>query len=621
MDVSADVGFRRSPGWVFILLMLVAAQGWLTLRLFGPGLPIDRLTNDDPVLDGRHPLHGYHGLLGYRSWHARKATTCYDPAFQAGYLKTPIFDAGSRPAELFYLVGGPSAGSYKVGLAVCCLLAPLAFAVAGRGAGLGAGGACLAGVIGGTLWWSPPCRALLEAGDLDLLVGGMCAPVYLSWLARFGHTPGPLEWLVLAGSSAVGWYMHPLIMLGAVALSLLYHLWAFRGERIAWHLGLLTANLVGLAANGFWLWDWGAHLWMYVPYGGAEAPASLWPAAMHEWQAFLPHDPVDLTACGLGLVGLLVMARRNGVAAALLAAGVVLYVAGGGAGRLWPVLAEVGTQKVLSVGVWCCAVPCAYGLTAIASGIGSSSGFKPLGLVWLAAGLAGLTFGLDLPRRWTVAPLEIGLGDDREEVVRTLRERSTPEGRILWEDLAEGPRTGGWTALLPELTQRHYLGGLSPEVAIDHLHARLADGRLVGRPVGDWRDDELARFLERYNVTRAVCRSPEAIARFRRLPGATVVAHLKDDAGLMFALDRRPSFVLAGAGRVTQLDWRRVALSDAEPDATGVIVLSLHHHANWRVSPAYVTIEKDVDVTDPIPMLRLRLPGPTARLTLTWTGE
>src|SRR4051812_6329570 len=610
MDVAADVGFRRSPGWVFVLLLLVAAQGWLTLHLFGPGLPIDRITNDEPILDGRHPLHAYHGLLGYRSWHARQATTCYDPAFHAGYLKTPIFDAGSRPAELFYLLGGPSAGSYKGGLAICCLLAPLAFAVAARGAGLGAGGACLAAVIGGTLWWSPSCRDLLEAGDLDLLVGGMCAPVYLSWLSRFGRTPGPLEWLVLTGTAAVGWYMHPLVMGAAVVLSLLYHLWAFRGERFAWHLGLLTANLIGLGANGFWLWDWGAHLWMYVPYGGEDAPASLWPVAVQEWEAFLPHDPVDLTACALGLVGLVVMCRRNAVAAALLASGVVLYVAGGGAGRLWPVLGEIGTQKVLSVGVWCCAVPCAYGLTAIAGGIGSSSGFKPLGLVWLAAGLAGLTFGLDLPRRWTVAPLEIGLGAERDEIVRSVRERSTPEGRILWEDGGDGPRAGGWTALLPELTQRQYLGGLSAEIAIDHMQARLADGKLVGRPVGGWSDDELGRFFDRYNVTRVVARSPEAIARLRHLPGAAVVAELNGGAGTMFALDRRPSYILSGRGQVTQMDWRRVALSDAEPDVDGVLVLSLHHHANWRGSPADVPIEKDVGVKDPLPKLPLPLPRP-----------
>ena len=73
--------------------------------------------------------------------------------------------------------------------------------------------------------------------------------------------------------------------------------------------------------------------------------------------------------------------------------------------------------------------------------------------------------------------------------------------------------------------------------------------------------------------------------------------------------------------QIAQMDWRRVALSDAEPDADGVLVLSLHHQANWRVSPAYITIEKDVDVNDPIPMLRLRMPGPAARVTLTWKGE
>jgi hypothetical protein len=621
MDVAADVGFRRSPGWAFILVALVAAQGWLTLHLFGPGLPVDRLTNDDPVLNGRHPLHAYHGLLGYRSWHARQATTCYDPAFQAGYLKTPIFDAGSRPAELFYLLGGPTQSSYKIGLAVCCMLAPICFALAGRGAGLGAGGSCLAGLIGSTLFWSPPCRALLEAGDLDLLVGGMCAPVYLGWLARFERTPGPIEWLVIAGSAAVGWYMQPLVMCGAVALSMLFHLWAFRGVRFAWHLGLLSANLVGLGANGFWLWDWSTHLWMYVPYGGADSPASVWPAGLQEWEAFLPHDTVDLAACTVGLVGLLLMAWRSGVAAGLLAAGTLLFVAGGGAGRLWPVLAEVGTQKLQAVGVWCCAVPCAYAMIAIAGSIGSSSGFRPLGVVWLVVGLAGLTFGLDLPARWNMTQLEIGLGGEREDLVRMLRERSTPEGRILWEDQVDGIESSGWTALLPELTQRQFLGGLSPETAIDHLHIRLADGKLIGRPVGDWTNDELARFFERYNVTRVVARSPEAIARLRQLPGAAVVGEFKNEAGVLFALDRRPSFVLSGRAQFTQMDWQRVALMDVEPDANGVIVLSLHHHSNWHVSPAYVVIEKDVDVNDPIPLLRLRLPGPTTRVTLTWMGE
>jgi hypothetical protein len=89
----------------------------------------------------------------------------------------------------------------------------------------------------------------------------------------------------------------------------------------------------------------------------------------------------------------------------------------------------------------------------------------------------------------------------------------------------------------------------------------------------------------------------------------------------MFALDRRTTYVLKGRATVTQMDWKRVALSDLEPDASGVVVLSLHHHADWRVTPGYASIERDVDGIDPVPMIRLRLPGPVARLTMTWKGE
>jgi hypothetical protein len=621
MDVAAETGFRRSPFWMLVLVLLVAGQGWLTLQLFGPGLRIEQLTSDEPIIDGRHPLHQYHGLLGNRAWHEWQSVTCYDPAFQAGYPKTPVFDSGSRPAELFYLIGGPTASAYKTGLVICCLLVPLAFAVAGRGVGLGPAGCCLAAMIGGALWWSPPCRALLEAGDLDLLVGGMAIPIYLTWLGRFWRSPGPVEWLVLAGSATVGWYMQPLLMLGAVPISLAFNLWAFRGVRFAWHLALCSANLGALAANSFWLWDWATHVWMYVPYGGEDAARTLWPASLQEWEAFLPHDPIELGVCAAGLVGLLFMCRRNGVGAGLLAAGAMLYVAAGGAGRLWAVVAEVGAQKALSIGVWCCAVPAAYAMAAVSTGLGSSSGFRPLGLLWLVVGLAGLVYGLDVPRRWDIRPLEIGVGSVREDIVRTIRERSTPDGRILWEDLGQPGRSSGWTAMLAELTQRPFIGGLSPDVSIDHMQVRLADGRLVGRPVGEWSDDELSRFFVRYNVTRIVSRTPESTARFRRLPGASMVAELRDGGGVLFALDRRASFVLSGRAIVTQMDWRRVALSDLEPDENGVVVLSLHHHANWRVTPGYVTVEKDVDTTDPIPMVRLRLPGPVSRVTMTWRGE
>ena len=86
------------PLWLLGLLALLAWHLWRTLGLFGPESPLDRLLDDRPLIAGRHPLHLYHGYLGARSLRERGALSCYDPAFHAGYPKTPVFDAGSRPA-------------------------------------------------------------------------------------------------------------------------------------------------------------------------------------------------------------------------------------------------------------------------------------------------------------------------------------------------------------------------------------------------------------------------------------------------------------------------------------------------------------------------------------------
>lgn len=617
MEQGAETGLRRSPFWAFVLSLVIVAQGALALRLFDQGPTPTRLMNDSPVLDGKHPLHAYHGLLGHRVWHASQGHTCYDPSFQAGYLKTPIFDSGSRPAELFYLIGGPTPASYKMGLWACCLLAPMALALAARGANLPPSASCLAAILACALWWSPPARELLLAGDIDLLVGGAISAMYLAWLARYSRSPGPLAWMTLAFTAVALWYIHPVLAAITTSIALLYHCWTFRGMGLAWHAGLFLANAVGVGVNFPWLKSWAMHAWMYVPYSGADAPPVRWPDGVDEWQAFLPSDPGDLTMCGIGLLGLFALGKRSGASAGLFVAGTVCFAALGGLGKLWPPAAELGACRVLAVAVWCMIIPCTAAMSAMAGGVSASAGFRPLGIIWLAVGLTGLTYGLDLPRRLTVPSLTIGLSPEREDVVRALRERTTPDGRVLWESRADD---GGWTAFLPEWTQRSYLGGLSQEAPIEHLAIRLHEGRLLQRPVAEWPDDDLERFFDRYNVTRVACRSPESIARFRKLPGASSLGPLKPD-GELFAIDRSPKMLLKGTGQVIQLDWKRIALANLEPDENGTVVISLHHHPGWRVTPDYVVVERDVGPTEPLPMIRLRLPGPVSRVTMTWRGE
>src|SRR5205085_6916718 len=125
--LSAKPAFWDHHCWRFVLVALLAWQAWMTLTLFGPDHPLQNLFNDEPIVSGKHPLHLYHGYLGARSFLTTHRVSCYDPAFQIGYPKTPVFDSGSRPAELFLSIAGGvyDPAAYKVGLAVCCLLVPL----------------------------------------------------------------------------------------------------------------------------------------------------------------------------------------------------------------------------------------------------------------------------------------------------------------------------------------------------------------------------------------------------------------------------------------------------------------------------------------------------------------
>src|SRR5262249_40204914 len=157
-------------------------------------------------------------------------------------------------------------------------------------------------------------------------------------------------------------------------------------------------------------------------------------------------------------------------------------------------------------------------------------------------------WAIDLPPKLRNQPrLQIGLGPEREALVRTLADHTGTEGRILFEERpADGP-DAGWTALLAERTGRQFVGGLAPRWGVEHLFARLADGKLAGRPIGEWSDDELLRFCGRYNICWAVCWSNEAQARFGKLPGARAVAEVRDGGqGVLFALRREANFILRG---------------------------------------------------------------------------
>lgn len=617
--------------WVGALALVLAWQGWLTLGLFGP-YPWPHLLDDRPIVSGAHPQHQY---LGYKGAEAIKNTgqaCAYDPAFQIGYLKTPIFN-GSRLAEVFLYLGGSSFSprAYKLGIAGICLLVPILLIVAARGIGLDRGASLLAAAAGMLIWWGPHSRTALEAGETDLFLAALALLAHVGMLTRFDREPGFWAWLGVLATGALGWFAQPLLLPIALPLLLLYYLCAgVRHPHWHWHGALLAAELGTLAVNLGWLIDWTSYWWLRLPLPNAaellphRTLQTLWDAPI--W-AGAPERALALTFFGSGLAGIVALyLTRQRPTARLLLLGTVGLLALALLGISWEPLGQLGTTALFAPALWFAAVPAAFAWTWLLRALLRNT----TGKVIVAIGLSGLALAVWLGRDFlapiysravATQPLRIGLGPEREAVIASLIETTTKDARILWEDRPLARTTPRWSALLPLLTERQYLGGLDPDGFIEHSAISFLNQLLDGRHISTWTDQQLEEYCRRYNVGWVVCWTPATIKRFTEWDGVQGGVPLVDDvAGYLFTLKRQDrSFALKGRARVLDANARHITLGDVIPDDDGVVVLSLHWQAGLRAAPGRVHVERETCGHDPIGFIRLKMASPVSRVTLTWT--
>jgi hypothetical protein len=605
----------------------------MTLSLFGPDHPFQRLLDDQPIVSGRHPLHLYHGYLGSLALAARGTPCCYDPNFQAGYPKTPVFDSGSRPAEWFLLLAGEEyrPAAYKIGLACCCLIVPALLFLAARGAGLNRAPSCLATLLGLLVWWGVPGRGALEAGDLDLLLGAAAAVAQAGLLLQFHRAPGARAWLALVVVSLLGWFTYPLLFALLVPVGLIYYLSIGARHRFVWHVALLGAVAAAVAANLFWLTDWFNYWWIRAPLR-IETDLLSHRTLRTIWEAPLWGNTTDrglaVALFAVGAVGVVVWNfQRERASARLLGLGAAGLLGLSVVGMASEPLGSVGVVRLLIPALLFAVAPAVYGLEWVLGGLMAWSGPWRGAMIASALCLSGVVAARqplsELASRATgTTPLAIGLGPDREAVVAAIESHTTREARILWEDRPGQSATGHWTALLPVLTDRSFLGGLDANAGIVHeQELRFADQMLADRWLRDWTDAELEDFFRSYNVGWVVCWSQAAIERFRAMKDVEAIATLRDGGtGSLFAINRRKSYVLKGEAHWLHADSRRIALGDVTPDENGEVWLSLHYQSGLRAAPGQVQIEQVPNPND-IRFVRLRLPGPVTRVVLTWENR
>ena len=611
---------------------IVFAQGLFAIEAMGGR---EALFDARPIVSGRHPLHLVHGSLGAGTFREWGTTSCYDPTFQAGYPKTPVFDGGCRPAELILFLASflhptgelPTLANeivaYKVGLVCICLLVPFAFACSARGCGSRGSGIILAAMAGTLFWWSPPCRAMFDAGEIDLMLAGLCSVAFGGSLSAYHRSPGPRTWLIGAGLAIVGWYAHPVIWVTFTPIAAGFYLSLAPRHGLAWHLGLVGASLAGFLPNLWWLYDWGRFWWLRRPPAEvlSSLPTAEEVAAASGWSNLLDWSLSGWPLLIAGSLGVACMLRLKVRTPAWLlfgtAAGTLLVAR---LGQVWPAMSIVRTERAAMLAAAIAVIPVAFTLgywwdrakIGLLATVGAAA--LPLAIALAPVSIPRLT----LER----SPIPLGLAAYQERFVEILRNETTPTARVLLDDSGITDHIGwNWTALLPRLTDRTFLGGLESEALIEPLACTMRTSGMLLRTEGESATLELSSFVERYNVGWVVCRS-EAVSRWQSLPGTTEVARIHGRYEIVFLkLNRNHSFITQGTGTWEQADRRRIVLTNVVPDQSGMVSLSLHYQDGMRVSPPSVTIEPEKDPFDPTPMIRLRMAGPVSRVTIVWQNQ
>ncbi len=137
--------------------------------------------------------------------------------------------------------------------------------------------------------------------------------------------------------------------------------------------------------------------------------------------------------------------------------------------------------------------------------------------------------------------------------------------------------------------------------------------------MAEWDDAQLADYCERYNVGWVMTWSEASSARLAAWPAAELLQQfsLDDGNGQLFRIRRQHSYALTGSAQWLLADVQRVVLGDVIP-YKGRVVLSLHYQTGMRVTPGRIQLEADQTSPDAIPLVRLLLDDPAARVTITW---
>jgi len=606
--------------------------------------------SDFELTSGSHPLHQYHAWIGAKGLLKKGCPSAFDPAFHAGYLKTPLFDNQSHPIEwmsaIKSLIVCPDeppilsdvAKVYAWYLGGIVFGVPFLVAIGARFAGLNKLETFISAVCSVIVMAMPAGNRAINDGEMGQLLAPSCIVMFTGALVGYHLRALPACGVAICFSYWMLWSTSVGSALLATAILLYFYLRAGLRHESWWHFGLVSSLVLALAGNLDLFLAWRNHWWIQATnldenaLGSGTAFMRL--AGDTRWGGASGFS-AGLLMFVAGIVGdqcLIWTGRR--LAGRLIATATVILTVMFALAKSVNFLAQldivanpvsimliscIGVGSCLGVGFrdirrwsgpkWFLEFPGRHVPSTIFFGVLLSIFLlNPSFVRNLSLNCLGSTWRFDGPPLWA------------KTITEKLAEYPAGKGRVLWEDLTSDI-SNGWPVLLPQKLDRGLIGGLSPFVRIEHQQAALREGKLAGRTVLEWTDSELAAFVKAYRINIVVARNKDSISRWTSYFEATLASQgtIEETQGkwVIFSLPDQTGLAIVGNAKVVQMGSDKVTLADVVPE-NGSVVLSLHYQRGMKVRPGRVKVERELDSHDPIPLIRLKSDEPVSRLELEW---
>ena len=626
-DVPPRRGGRRDYGsWaaaaaIALMSVMHGAAYWAGMGGY------EGLTNEWPPLRGDHGLQYHHAAVTPHFLRTTGTTAGYDPSFMAGYPMSVVSLPSATLGELAMLAFGGTrpAFAYKLFVLAGGGSLPWLLTAAALAWGARPWTAAIAVALFLIYIWSDFPVEYVNIGMVSYAIsvplGLLACGAIAAYLARGGGT----RWLGAAAGASAVFLVHPtspmLVVPSAVAA---YGIAVFRARRegrpmpASRHLGLWAMIPLVLAVNAFWL----------VP--GLRLATTRGPSDvvfMHPepilgrlGEIFWSSAVIEAVLIVLAPLGLMVMARRDAVAAAGLAGSLA-------SGFGWGYLAGAFRAfDALQPGRHTYAF---YSAACVAGGIGIGEVLARLRSVppprldrWVAVGLVLLgvrMFGLTIS-----ASLRFRVGGPEPplvsrpmprflDLIERLRRHVRPGERLLFEETGLGDsgqrdpfRGRHYSPMLPHLLGVEVIGGPYLHVTVRENFTQFGEGKLFGDP--DWGRDRFVRYAKLYRPAAIACWSTKARAFCTANPDLVKVV---DDDGTLL-IGRVLGFegaTIRGEADV-EASPNRIEVRGAVAGDDGLVVLRYHAAPHLASEPPVEIVPVTLE-DDPAPFIAFRPIGKT----------